>query len=275
MFQKLVGMHDVDVARLLGELVGKVKTRTWPGTAIDRRDIESLPDDFPRFKGTVMEGVLRVECLRLTENATFTASARLTRLTIPRPTLPESVVGAMAGRRLADVIDHPAIDAVTTVTGVRDVRSADGLWTIVLDLDMHRVPLHETGEPVMPRMRHRAPDLNALASRTHVAIPGAPRMPADALGDPRTWRGVIDRDWSMIGLANETSSTDGAPVLAVRFPYDRRMAATFGRAGTGAWFDRTTYSWRVDPGPDQLERLSSFLARHAEIVIGPDGTLYA
>jgi hypothetical protein len=59
----------------------------------------------------------------------------------------------------------------------------------------------------------------------------------------------------------------------VRFPYDRKPASAMGRGGFGAWFDRETYSWRVATTPAALDGLSAFLAEHADIVIGDDGTL--
>jgi hypothetical protein len=275
LFQKLVGMHGVDAVRLAREMHGKVKTRTWPGTAIDRHDLGSLPDAFPRFKGEVVAGVLRIETLRLTDGDTLTAMHRHTRLETALPALPDSVLAAMPGRRLAEIIGHPAVDAVTTVTGV-DVRKApDGSPRLVLELDMHRVPLSIIDLPRTIVPRHGPADLDELISRTHARATGIPVMTDGDLTDPRLWHGIVGRAWSMVGLSNEVSMAGGDPVVAVRFPYDRRLATALGRAGAGAWFDRTSYSWRVQPGPGQLDRLSDFLGRCADVVIGPDGHLHS
>lgn len=273
LMQRLVDLHGVDAEALTTELKGAVRTRTWPGSSPEVHAIRCLRDDFPRFKGVVVKGALRITAMRLTEDVVFSNGSRSARLVMPRPALPQTVINALAGRRLADVVDHAAIDADTLVTQWSEVDGADGVATLTLQLDLRETSLRQRAAKRGPPVATKPADLDALVARTHDASTIETRMPVEAMLDPRSWTGA-PRGWSrIVGLRNETSGDDGAPVIAVRFPYDRKTAVAIGRGSMGAWFDRETYSWRVVPTNAALAGLSVFLANNADVVVTHDGSL--
>ena len=274
LIHRLVSLHGVDPARLAAELDGKVRTRTWPGTDPARRVIAALPDGFPRFKGEVVDGRLRVTGMRLVEDAVFSTGATYARMDLPAPPLPETLVAAIEGRPLDRVLAHAAIDPATVVSSVTISPGRDGAQRMVLGLEMPHVSLiHEPG-PAVAATETPEVDVDALVGITHEMVPDAPAMDAARATDPRTWAEATGHGWRMVGVRNERSAHDGGPVLAIRFPYDRRTVAALSRSGCGAWFDRDTYSWRLVPRPTALSRLSAFLDANADVVVSHDGRLH-
>lgn len=271
LFQRLLDMHGIDVTALALELdaPGPVRSRRWPAGEQGRRPLASLNDDFPRFKGQMANGLLRIDAMRLREDCAFIARVRVTRLTIPRPELPDTVIAALPGRRLAQLLDHPAVDHETTILSFTEEIGWKGRRDLAMELDMPRVGMVQrvavatarTAEPV---------DLARLIARTHTAIAGAPVMQPAMRFDPRSWEAALDGRYGMVGL---TCDAADHPVM-VRFPYDPDRVHGIGRGGFEAWFDRGSYCWRVPARDASLDSLSEFLREHADIVIAPDGSLH-
>jgi hypothetical protein len=270
-FQRLVEIHGVDVAHLHGELEGKIRTRTWPGSDAGRAELQTLPDDFPRFKGVVVADVLRIQGMRLPGEVVFSTGSAFARIDMPPPVLPETVISALAGRRLEELLGHPAIGPAPVISAASRTLDARGAAVLRLDLDMPLRRLTQ-GRPPTRTTEREIPDLDALTALTHERT-GAPPVDDAVATDPRLWSGLLP-PWRIFGLRSERSAHDESPVVALRFPYDRKTVAAVARAGCGAWFDRDTYSWRILPTGDSLTALSRLLAEMADIVITPDGALH-
>lgn len=273
LFQNLLRIHAVDVRRFADDtcMEGGIRTRTWPGSGADRRVLTSLPQSFPRFKGRIAEGSLRIEAMRVTNKAVFSAMPRYTRLTMPLPQIPETILDGMDGQRLCQLLSHPAIDTHTVITGHRMEQDSTGEWQLHLELEMESVdmqPVESGGGSI------RLPDLEGLIASTHARIEGSPLMPENVRSDPRQWEKALDNRYRVIGLALSRDPVDGRPLVTVRFPYDRSRMRAIGRDGVGAWFDRDIYAWQLAVTSGVMDGLSEFLGRHADIIVAPDGSLH-
>jgi hypothetical protein len=162
--QRLVDIHGVDARALACELVGDVRTRTWPSTSPGVVRIAALPDDFPRFRGSVTGDRLRITAMRLTEDVVFSTSARAARLTMPWPALPDTLVAALPGRALADLVGHPAIDPQTRILAQSRSEHADGGADMVLDLELIETTLTQR-TPVRTTVRATSASTSAGGSR--------------------------------------------------------------------------------------------------------------
>jgi hypothetical protein len=270
-FLRMVHAQRVDVRRLRAELHGEVRTRTWPGTADGPLVLESLPDDFPRMRGAVSGGRLLIQTMYLRGDVRLSMTSRMVRLTMDMPDLPRTLLAALAGRALRDVVEHKAFGPDVTILRVDEVLSKAGSANLVLKLRMDWVPLDEGGDVRAARDPHERTHADALIGLTHEPIEGA-IMPGEAMLDPRNWEEEGSR--RVVGIVHAVSGPTEAPVFAVRFPYDADRVAAMGRGGFGAWFDRATYSWHVPDTASGRAGLSIFLERHADVVVGPDGRLH-
>lgn len=270
-FLRMVHAMGVDVRRLRAELRGEVRTRTWPGAADGPLVLESLPDDFPRMRGAVSGGRLLIQTMYLRGDVRLSMTSRTVRMTMDMPDLPDTLLAALAGRALRDVVEHPAFGPDATILDVEGGLSKDGSDILVLRLRMDWIPLAE-GDDVEPeRAPRERTHADALITLTHEPLEGAV-MPGEAMLDPRNWEEEGSR--RVVGIVHAVSGPTEAPVFAVRFPYDADRVAAMGRGGFGAWFDRSTYSWHVPDTASGRAGLSTFLERHADVVIGPDGHLH-
>lgn len=268
--RNLAMLHRLEVAALARELEasGKVRTMTWPGTAADRRVLKHVPEDFPRFKGENAKGILRLEGLRMTGGLAMRRRPEHMEVTIPMPALPWTIIAALPGRSLGDLIDDPAF------TREMVIHSADGDAggdILTMSISMPDVVLEDVGgfASLEPRP---VIDLKELIGRTHAPIDGAPSLPEAARTDPRHWETALRNQYRVVGLAIDDNGP--APMIEVRFPYDQNRVKAIGRGGFGAWFDRRGYAWRVAMDRHAVAGLSAFLRDHADIVIGGDGKLH-
>lgn len=269
-FLRLVHAHAVDVAALRRELVGDVRTRTWPsgGTGIA---LDSLPDDFPRFHGTVSAGRLTLKSIDLSTRVRLVLGRRASRIIMPMPDLPETLLAAFTGRRLDEMVCHAAIGPDAIVMGTSEGVDRGGRPVLTIAIDMDWVQLRDgDGRTGTPAPRTGTP-VEEMIVGTHEAL-ADPRMPLEALVDPRSWEKGFDH--RVVGITPATSGPDGAPAFDVRFPYDPERVAAIGRGGFGAWFDRDAYAWRVPDTDAGRTGLRSFLEMHADVVVGPDGRLH-
>lgn len=268
---RLIHAAGVDVRRLRAELHGEVRTRTWPGSADGPLVLESLPDDFPRMRGVVSDGRMLIQTMYLRGDVRLSMTSRTVRLIMDKPDLPDTLLAALAGRALRDVVEHPAFGPDVTILDMEGGLSKDGSEILVLKLRMDWVPLDGDGDAQTMRAPRGRTHADALIGLTHEPIEGA-IMPNEALLDPRNWENEGSR--RVVGIVHAVSGPTEAPVFAVRFPYDADRVAAMGRGGFGAWFDRPTYSWHVPDTPSGRAGLSTFLGRHADVVVGPDGRLH-
>lgn len=274
--QRMVAHHGVDVVALDRELRlhQHVRTRTWMagGGGTPRHVLETLPTAFPPFKAHVFEGRLRVERMRIGQDAFLEGGATFVRLAMPWPQLPDTILAALPGRPLADLVGHPGIGADTRILKV-GARDNGGVTLIVLGLDMPHAALAPVDTTPSRKMVTHDLALDALISETHEAM-GMPALDGTVVVDSRTWHALLEMPGASIaGLRIEHPAMQDDPHIALRFPYDKAVALGVGRAGVGAWFDRKAYAWQIEPTPRAIEWLRTFLATR-DVIVGPDGRIH-
>lgn len=273
--QRLIAHHGIDVVALRDELSqhGRHRTRTWlAGGGTPRHVIQTLPTAFPPFKAVVVDGELRVEMLRLGAGATFESGATYSRLSMPWPDLPETIIDALPGRPLSQLIGHPGIGRTTTITRVT-MKDDDDIPRMVLVLDMPRASLTAVDTAASERDITSAPQIEAIIEETHDVL-DVPALDEESTVDTRTWAAAIGPGTRrIIGLRVEYPVTPDEAHIAIRFPYDKNMVDTVGRAGMGAWFDRNGYAWQLEPTARAIAWLREFMAT-CDIVVGPRGRIH-
>lgn len=270
--QRLVAHHGVDAVALVNELGGhdRVRTRTWmAGSGTPRHVLQCLPSAFPPFKALVVDRELRIERLRLGGGAVFQNGATFSRIVMPWPELPETIVAALPGRPLSELLGHPGIGRTTTIVSVAR-RDEDDEPHMVLRLDMPRDALQPVDTTPSAAVVTQIPEIDEIIGETHQRI-DAPALSDESAVDTRTWREELGVPaLKILGLRIERPVRDDEAHIAIRFPYDKDTVALVGRAGMGAWFDRNTYAWQLEPTARAVEWLREFVATR-DVVIGPDG----
>lgn len=276
LLQRLVAHYGVDAEALGLEMQGakRVRTRTWLAgrNGTPRHEIQSLPTAFPPFKGVITDKVLRIEQMNLGNRAFYSSGETFSRIILPWPDLPETIIAGMIGRPLSQLIGHPGIGQAMIVTAIGE-KDDGGDKKLSINFEMPLAPLRKVATEPSRLHCSQDIDLNEIISRTHDRI-NAPALDPEILRDSRRWAEAIGTSsLSMLGLQTAHPVKGDAVLIAMSFPYSKDTAKSVGRAGVGAWFDRNTYAWNMEPTTRSLEWLSGFLETR-DVVIGPDGAIH-
>lgn len=274
--QRLVQHYGVDALKLSAECekAERVRTRTWlagrGGTP--RRELESLPSAFPPFKARIDEGVMRIERLRLGYGAIFESGKTYFRITMPWPNLPETLITALPGRPLAQLLGHAGIGNNVIIINTK-MRDDDGEIKMIINVDMPHNLLKEVDTTSSQLPDDEGPNLDAIIHQSHDVI-DAPAFSEEAMLDTRKWGDELGTTaHKVVGLSLIKPFKQDAPHVALRFPYSKDTAAIVGKSGVGAWFDRNSYAWHIEPTQRSLVWLAEFLETQ-DVIIGPDGRIH-